>query len=108
VTYRVTLLPRAKLQLYDQALWWSKHRSSEQAYRWLDGFEQALASLAVRADRCRAASESVELEMSIRELYYGVGSKPTHRAVFEIRGDEVIVHSVRHLAQRNLTADDLS
>jgi hypothetical protein len=43
----------------------------------------------------------------VRELHYGVRSKATHRAVFEIRGDEVIVYSVRHLAQRDLMADDM-
>jgi hypothetical protein len=43
----------------------------------------------------------------IRELHYGLRSKATHRAVFEILRDEVIVHSVRHLAQRDLTPDDI-
>lgn len=40
------------------------------------------------------------LKLELHELHFGLRNKPTHRAVFEIRGDEVIVHSVRHLAQR--------
>jgi hypothetical protein len=107
VSYRVTVLPRAKLQMLEQALWWSKNRSAGQAFRWLDGFELALASLADRADRCSLARESGDFDVPIRELRYGVRGRPTHRAVFEIRGDEVIVHCIRHLAQRDLTPEDL-
>jgi plasmid stabilization system protein ParE len=108
VSYRVTILPRAKIQLLDQALWWSQHRSTEQALRWLDGFEVALASLSERADRCGLARESAAFDSPMKELHYGVRGRATHRAVFEIRGDEVIVHSIRHLAQRDLTPDDMT
>ena len=31
MTYEVQVLPRAKCQLYDAALWWAEHRSTEQA-----------------------------------------------------------------------------
>jgi plasmid stabilization system protein ParE len=107
VKYRITILPRAKQQLLGQALWWSEHRSTEQAFHWLDGFEQALASLAERPERCSIARESEAFDPVIRELHYGLRNKATHRAVFEIRGDEVIVHCIRHLAQRDLTPDDI-
>jgi plasmid stabilization system protein ParE len=100
--YRVTVLPRAKRQLLDQALWWARNRSVEQALRWLDGFETALATLGKSPERHTTARESGAVGIKIRELHYGVGGKSTHRAVFEIRGDEVIVYAVRHLAQSDL------
>jgi plasmid stabilization system protein ParE len=108
VKYRVTILPRAKRQLLDQALWWSENRSAEQAFYWLEGFEQALASLSNNPERCGAARESKSFDNDIRELHYGLGNKPTHRAIFEIRNDEVIVYAIRHLAQRDLTPGDIS
>jgi plasmid stabilization system protein ParE len=107
VTYRVTILPRAKSQMLDQAVWWSKHRSAEQAFHWLEGFEKALTSLARNPVRCSIARESEAFEFVLREIHFGVRSKATHRAVFEIRADEVIVYSVRHLAQRDLMPDDM-
>lgn len=107
MNYHVTILPRAKRQLLDQALWWSEHRSAEQAYRWLLGFEKALASLAERPERCGTARESAAFDIALRELHFGLRNKPTHRAVFEIRGQEVVVHSVRHLAQRDLGPGDI-
>ena len=106
MTHRVTILPRAKHQLLGQALWWSEHRSAEQALRWLEKFEKRLASLAEQPERCAIARESGVLKIQLRELYFGLRNKSTHRAVFEIRGDEVIVHSVRHLAQRDLLPED--
>ena len=105
--YRVTIQPRAKRQLLDQALWWSENRSAEQAFHWLEGFEQALSSLASNPERCSVARESEIFDIVIRELHYGVRNKPTHRAIFEIRQDEVIVYTIRHSAQRDLTPDDL-
>jgi plasmid stabilization system protein ParE len=107
VTYRVTLLPLAKRQMLDQATWWSENRSPEQAFRWLEGFENALASLARNPERCSIARESEKFDFVIREIHYGLRSKATHRAVFEIRSDEIIVYSVRHLAQRDLTPGDI-
>jgi plasmid stabilization system protein ParE len=107
VTYRVTILPGAKRQLLEQAIWWSQNRSAEQAFRWLEGFEEALASLARNPERCAVARESGAFDVIIRQLHYGLGNKATHRAVFEIRNDEVIVYAVRHLAQRDLTSDEL-
>ena len=84
VTYGVTILPRAKRQLLEQALWWSENRSAEQAYRWLDGFERALESLANHPERCSASREDDAFDVMIRELHFGLGNKATHRAVFEI------------------------
>jgi plasmid stabilization system protein ParE len=93
--------------MLDQALWWSENRSGEQAFDWLAAFEQALASLVDSPERFAVARESDAFDFVVRELHYGLRNKATHRAVFEIRADEVIVHSVRHLAQRDLTPVDI-
>lgn len=107
MTYRVTILPQAKRQLLEQALWWSENRSAEQAFRWLEGFEQALDSLTNQPDRCAIARESEVFDSVIRELHYGLRGKATHRAVFEVRNDEVIVYTIRHVAQRDIEPGDL-
>ena len=36
------------------------------------------------------------------------GRRPTHRAVFTIRGEEVVVLTVRHVAQPDLSPDDIA
>ena len=108
MTYRVFVTPRAHIEFYNDALWWAEHHSVDQAMRWLDGFEQAIKSLTKKPDKYPFAWENDDFSYDLRQLTYGLSSKPTHRAVFEIRGGEVIVHGIRHLARRDLTPDDLS
>jgi len=52
-------------------------------------------------------NERCQLPYPARQLTYGIGNKPTHRAVFEVRGDTVYVVAIRHLAQDDLTIDEL-
>ena len=105
--YVVTVLPRALRQLYESAAWWAEHRSPVQASRWLEGFEKAIASLEDNPERCGLARENDAFPFTLRQLPYGLGTKNTHRAVFEIRSNEVIVYAIRHLAQADLTTNDI-
>ena len=105
--HTVTVLPRAKRQLLEAARWWSENRSQAEAARWFDGFEVALASLATNPERCGLAPENDAFPFTVRQLLYGLGRRVTHRAVFEVRGNEVIVHAIRHLAQQDLAAGDI-
>ncbi len=109
MSYRVFFTSRAKLQLSQSALWWAEHRSADQAHRWLNEFEEAINGLQERPERHGLAreNETDDWPNAVRQLLYGLGSKPTHRAVFEVRGDVVYVLAVRHLAQDDLTAEDL-
>jgi plasmid stabilization system protein ParE len=106
VTYTVILLSRARRQLFQAAEWWAKNRSAEQADRWLTGFRGAIASLSENPEIHGLAHETDQFPFELRQLPFGLGRKPTHRALFEIRGNEVIVYTVRHVAQRDVTPDD--
>ena len=107
--YGVFITSRAKLQLAESAHWWAEHRSIDQAAGWLDGFEQAIARLADSPEQHGLARENslYELPYPVRQLVYGLGTKPTHRAVFEVRGDIVYVIAIRHLAQGDLARVEL-
>jgi plasmid stabilization system protein ParE len=107
VKYHVTVLPQAKCQLADAADWWARHRSPKQAARWLDGFEEALASLQDNPERCGLARESETFPFPVRQMLYGLGRRKTHRAVFEVRDREVLVYAIRHVAQQDLMPDDI-
>jgi plasmid stabilization system protein ParE len=109
MTYGVFVTSRAKRQLAQAALWWAEHRSPDQADRWLDGIEQAIAELAKNPEQHALAKENsfYDLPYPVRQLLFGLSTKPTHRAVFEIRGDTVYVVAIRHLAQDDLIAEEL-
>jgi len=54
------------------------------------------------------ALENREFPFEVRELHYGLGSKPSHRALFTVSSDRVYVFLIRHLAQQNITPGDVS
>ena len=107
MTTRVVFTHRAERELQVAADWWAAHRSPSQAARWYAGFSEALASLSRNPERCPLASENGRFSYEIRELHYGLGPRPTHRAVFTIRDDMVLVLTIRHAAQADLTETDL-
>lgn len=107
MTYRVVLTRQADFELEAAADWWALHRSRAQAARWYAGFSDAIAALAENPERCPLARENGLFPYEIRELYYGLGPRPTHRAVFTMRPDVVLVLAIRHAAQADLAEGDL-
>lgn len=107
MSYEVYVTARADRQLEDAARWWAEHRSVEQAERWYDGFLVVIRELENSPDRCPLARENARMPIEIRQLLYGLGRHKTHRAIFAIRPDRVVVYAIRHLAQRDLLPDEL-
>ena len=91
----------------DQAhKWWAENRSPQQADRWYVGFVKELLTLEYNPERFPLAAENPFFPYEIRQLNYGLGVKLTHRALFTISPDAVIVLRIRHLAQKPLAGDD--
>ncbi len=104
-TVEVTYPARQDMQ--EQHDWWAENRSAEQAARWYADFFRTLLDLEANPERYPRASEDGLWPFIVRQLNFGLGRKPTHRAVFTVRDSVVYVLRVRHLAQSELTADDL-
>jgi plasmid stabilization system protein ParE len=107
VTREVYLTARAESQLRNAARWWANHRSAAQAERWYAGFLEALDSLANAAEEWPLAPENADFPFPLRQLLYGLSSKKTHRALFTVRPDRIVVYSIRHLSQKAVTPDDV-
>lgn len=103
----VRVLPRAKRQLYDAALWWGDNRSVAEASRWLERIETAFQSLSEDAERFPLAFESADFDFPLHQMNFGVSGHPTHRVLFSVHTDRVLVYAVRHLAQQELVPEDL-
>lgn len=97
--YRVVLNERAESQLDGAYVWWATNRSQEQAARWYNGFLRALDSLRHSPERCSLAEENSFFSLEVRQLLFGLGRRPSHRALFTIRDEMVFVISIRHVAQ---------
>ncbi len=103
----VVLTDRAHADLEAAYSWWAEHRSREQAANWYNKFAEAIESLADQPERYSLSHESSRFPFQIRDLRFGIGKRATHRAVFTIRKDMVLVLAIRHLAQREITPGDV-
>ena len=104
--YLVVLTDRAHADLEAAYSWWAENRSREQTTKWYNQFAEAIESLSRQPEHHSLSYESDRFPFPIRDLRFGVGKRPTHRAVFTIRPDMVLVLAIRHLAQRELTPND--
>jgi plasmid stabilization system protein ParE len=104
---RVIITGPAKRDIQVGHDWWAEHRSVEQAARWYRGVHAAIKSLERHPERCSATVENDLFKEDIRQLLYGLGRRPSHRIVFTIDGDIVIVLRIRHVSQDTLTTDDI-
>ncbi|MCA9270903.1 MAG: type II toxin-antitoxin system RelE/ParE family toxin [Planctomycetales bacterium] len=102
----VIVADEARSNIIETAAWWSAHRSPLQALRWYEGIIDAIKSLAKNAHGRPLARENAKSDHELRELHFGLGSRPTHRVIFVIDSDAVRVLSVRHVAQEDWQPTD--
>ena len=65
-----------------------------------------MISLEQNPSRFPLAFENDQFPYELRQQNYGLGSNPTHRAIFTIRNNVVLILRIRHLAQRLMDPDD--
>jgi len=104
-SYNVLLTKIAQEEIDHIYDWWADHRSVSQAHRWYDAFFQKLSSLEENPTRFSLAPENDHFSYELRQLNFGVASRPTHRAVFTIRDTVVVVLRVRHLARSDIVEE---
>lgn len=103
----VLITSEAEESLRKNTAWWAENRSPEQAQRWYEGFAEAIIGLGDHPHRYPLARENDQFPYDVHVMNYGIGSHPTHRALYTIRPDAVVVISIRSARQRDATPDDL-
>jgi plasmid stabilization system protein ParE len=107
MSFRVVITDQADREMQSAFDWWAENRSKRQADRWYAGLAKAIAELSESPERHSQSRERDRFAYEIRDLLFGARGRPTHRAVFTIRGGDVVVLAVRHLAQQDLSPDDV-
>ena len=106
MTYKLVITDRAFEQL-DAGYAWYQENAPRVAADWFNGWGEALDDLCHEPERYPLAHESAMFPVPLHQLLYGIGRKKTHRALFVIRPEAVVVLTIRHLAQRDFTPDEL-
>ncbi len=107
MTYPVVILPEVEDAVRRMAQWWAEHHSPREAEVWFNGVYDAFYELEDNARRFPLARENDQFPCDVRVMNYGVGSRPTHRVLYTIRPDAVVVISIRAAKQKDATPDDL-
>lgn len=87
--------------------WWAKHRSAEQAVRWLQGIYAAMFELATTANQHPYATEAELKLRKIRQASFGLGKRPSHRILYAVRDDLIVIYRIQAFKQNSLGVDDL-
>lgn len=103
----LVIMPEAQEGLLRNARWWAEHHSLQQAERWYDRIVDALEDLPNRIHQHPIARENDAFPFEVREMHYGVRSHSTHRVLYTIRPDSVVVLSIRGAAEQDATPDNL-
>ncbi|MEZ6147605.1 MAG: type II toxin-antitoxin system RelE/ParE family toxin [Planctomycetaceae bacterium] len=105
--YTVVMTPQASHELEGMADWWAENRFREQAGRWYTGISDEIDRLSENPQRWALSKESDDFPFELRELHFGLGRRPTHRALFTIAEEFVVILTIRHTARDSLTRDDI-
>lgn len=102
----VVLTDEAESLLNEAADWYAE-RSRGVADDWFNGIVSSINELSTEAERFGLARENNVLPCEMRERNFGLGKRITHRILYSIRPEKIVVHHIRHVAQRDITEADL-
>lgn len=105
--YQIRITQSAERDMRQNHAWWFVNRSEEQADRWLVEIDRFIKSLASTADRHRAATESALKSEGVRQANFGL-SRLTHRILFKIENNVIVIYRIRAFAQAALSRDELN
>lgn len=105
---RVLITSPAESDALSNHAWWGENRSVEEANRWLEGIYAAMLALGTSADIHPIATEITLRIDGFRQAAFGLGRRPSHRILFKIIDDTVVVYRIRALKQDAIGVDDLT
>ena len=102
----VFLTKTAKQQMNAAADWYAEQNPSVAA-TWFNGLLARVNSVDDNPLQYALARESEFLPVELRQMLYGSGKRTTHRILFVIREQTIVIYQIRHVGMRDVTADDL-
>jgi plasmid stabilization system protein ParE len=106
MSYRIRFTERARRDLV-RVIQSRFDRSPGAAEQLNDAFEQALHRLGGFPPSCGLAHESRFFGEELRHLLFWVHPKRKHRALFVVRGDEVVILAIRAPGEKPVSPDEI-
>ena len=86
--------------------WWSENRSEAQAAAWYNDIRATIASLSDLPEQWPLAREASHFSYVIREYHLRASGRATHRIVFSVGDNDVVVIRVVHVKQQDIDPED--
>ena len=103
--FSLTLTERADREITEAYLWISE-RAPMAAHQWREEMIARIMTLEDTALSNRLALENGKVRYEIRQLLFGK-RRGQYRIIYTIRGDEVVVLSVRHSFRQPIEEDEM-
>ena len=97
--FEVRITQTAEEDIQRSFEWWRGNRDPDQAAQWYDSIYPAINSLSQMPRRCAFARDQDMYSGELRQLYFGIGRKATHRIIFAIEGHTVTILAILHQRQ---------
>lgn len=101
--FSLRVTDQARDDITRNAAWWAEHYSLDQALHWYDRVYEQLDTILEFPESHALAAENDKFPYEIRDKLVGLGSRPGYRAVFTVKGNEVVVLRLRAAEQDQLT-----
>jgi plasmid stabilization system protein ParE len=108
MTYRIRPTARSEAdvqRLYDAI---AGRHGADAAWRWYEGYTRAVRRLVTMPLSCGLAYEASSSDREVRHLLFGPDPKRRFRALFTVRGDEVVILAIRAAGERPVDPGDLA
>lgn len=108
MTYRVRATPEAEADVERLHASLVERAGDEVARRWYESYTKAVDKLRTRPLACGLAYESPHFKDEIRHLLFWISTRRKYRALFTIRGDEVVILTVRAPGERPVSPREIA
>ena len=106
MTYHIRSTGQADADL-DRRLGWLAERSPTAAARLAQRYRDSFDRLRTMPLSCGLAYENRSFDEEIRHLLFGVHPKRHYRALFAVRGEEVVILAIRAPGERPVLPEDI-
>ena len=100
MNYPVLFVQRAEQNILAALTWYQKNAPDVSA-RWHKSLNSTLRRLRENPDRFPLAHETETFPYRLREVLFGAGRRKTHRILFVVRPNAVVIYAIRHVAQND-------
>ena len=108
MSFRLTITQQAHADIKRNADWWANRHSTEQAIKWANTVYDQIETLRGFPESHALSTENDLFSFEIRDKLVGLGSRPSYRAIFTIKGHEVFVLMVRAAQEDGIVPADIN